>query len=286
MKPHFFRARRFRRERTRVSVKWKIIPRQIIPLAKRAEASLIIARWRAGMAAGLLITQSMNGQTQCAPAGAAELAGDLAPLMEQLGSPAGIATLGAASALLHCPRIEDHATLARFLGAYRDQLLLPVELPAIYRAWRHASRFECRELLALDQRLAQEPILRPFVVASRHAGRNQLRRLRPLRDQKLVQRYLKAIEAGEASGWHTAVYGLTLAIYSLPPRQGLLTYARQTLTGFAHSAARSLQLPEAGLASLVDTACAEVPQAVGALVDAEPGLVFLPGSPAPAALPA
>ena len=237
------------------------------------------------MAAALLIAQTMNGQTQLAPSSAAELAGDLAPLVAQLGSPAGLATLGAVSALLQCPGIDDHASLARFLGVYRDQLLVPVELPAIFRAWRHASRFECRELIALDQQLAQEPMLRPFAVASRHAGRNQLLRLRPLRDEKRVQRYLKAIEAGEANGWHTPVYGATLAIYSLPPRQGLLAYARQTLTGFAHSAARSLRLPPADLASLVDTACAEAPQAVGALVDAEPGSIFLPAVAARAALP-
>ena len=43
---------------------------------------------------------------------------------------------------------------------------------------------------------------------------------RPLRDQRLVQRYLTAVEQGEAQGWHTLVYGLTLAVYSLPLRQG------------------------------------------------------------------
>jgi urease accessory protein UreF len=230
----------------------------------------------------LLIPQTMNGRTQLAPASATEISGNLAPLLEQLGSPEDIAMLGAVSTLLQCPRIESHESLARFLGAYRDQLLVRVELPAIFRAWQHASRFECGELIALDQQLGAEPMLRPFAMASQLAGRSQLRRLRPMRDQKLVQRYLKAIEAGEASGWHTAVYGLTLAIYSLPPRQGLLTYVRQTLTGFARSASRNIQLPEAGLALLVDTTCDKIPQAIGALVDAEPGSFFLPAAGAKA----
>jgi urease accessory protein UreF len=100
-----------------------------------------------------------------------------------------------------------------------------------------------------------------------NAGRIQLRRLRPLRDQKLVQRYLKAIEACEASGWHTLVYGVTLSIYSLPPRQGLLAYARQTLAGFAHSAARGARLSEAELASALESTYENLPQAINALVN-------------------
>jgi hypothetical protein len=38
------------------------------------------------------------------------------------------------------------------------------------------------------------------------------------------------------------VYGLVLSTYSIPLRQGLLHYGRQTLRGFIESAARSLDL--------------------------------------------
>ena len=61
-----------------------------------------------------------------------------------------------------------------------------------------------------------------------------------MRDQRVVQRYLQAVEGGQANGWHTLVYGLTLAVYSLPLRQGLLGYAHQTTRGFIYSAARML----------------------------------------------
>lgn len=209
----------------------------------------------------------MNSPRQLEPANTADLAGDLAPFVEQLGSPDGTASLATVAAVLNSPCITDDASLGNFLESYRRQLLIPVELPAIFKAWQHACRFEVRELIALDQQLAREPILKPFALASLHAGRNQLRRLRPLRDQKLVQRYLKAIDAGEASGWHTIVYGVTLAIYSLPPRQGLFAYARQTLAGFAHSAARGVKLSEAELASTAEGACAKLPQAINALMD-------------------
>ena len=123
-----------------------------------------------------------------------------------------------------------------------------------------------RELVALDQSLAGQPILTEFAAASRRVGQSQLRKLRPLRDQRVVQRYLHAVESGEAHGWHTLVYGLTLAVYSLPLRQGLLGYAHQTTRGFIYSAARMLSLSERQCRALFDSLCASLPEAVEALV--------------------
>jgi urease accessory protein UreF len=123
-----------------------------------------------------------------------------------------------------------------------------------------------RELVVLDQQLAAEPILRDFAAASRRVGRCQLQKLRPLRDQRLVQRYLHAVEAGRAHGWHILVYGLTLAVYSLPLRQGLLGYAHQTTRGFIYSAARMLRLSERQCRELFDDLCARLPEAVEALL--------------------
>jgi urease accessory protein UreF len=82
----------------------------------------------------------------------------------------------------------------------------------------------------------------------------------------MVQRYLRAVEAGTARGWHTLVYGLTLAVYSLPLRQGLLGYAHQTTRGFIYSAARPLRLSERECRRLFDDLCADLPAAVEALV--------------------
>ncbi len=204
----------------------------------------------------------MDIEPQRAIRSAAELAGDLAPLLEQLGLPAGVVGPQAVPALLNCPRVEDLPSLRRFLETYRAQVLLALELPAIRRAFEHACRFEVCELLAFDRELGREPLLAPFALASLHVGREQLRRLRPLRDQRLVQRYLQAVEAGEASGWHTLVYGVTLSLYSLPLRQGLLGYARQTLGGFTNAAARSLHLPETEIQGLLDCLCDDLPAAL------------------------
>ncbi|HZV34331.1 MAG TPA: urease accessory UreF family protein, partial [Verrucomicrobiae bacterium] len=172
----------------------------------------------------------MVQQTQTAAE--AELLGDLRPLIEQIGSPEVLMTLAGECRASH---ITNTSELRQFLRSYHTQILRPCELPAIQRAFNHASRNEARELVAFDQELGREAVLRNFVSASRRVGQNQLQRLRPLRDQRLVQRYLMAVEKGEATGWHTLVYGMTLAIYSVPLRQGLFGYARHTTRGFIHS---------------------------------------------------
>ncbi len=208
----------------------------------------------------------MVNQTQLALNDAAEWLGDWHPLAEQLGSADGLVALGSVSASLRLAPVHDLPSLRRFLGDYQAQILVPFELPAIQRAHGHATRHEVRELVALDRRLAAEPILRHFAPASRRVGRRQLQKLRPLRDQRVVQRYLQAVEGGEASGWHTLVYGLTLAVYSLPLRQGLLGYAHQTTRGFIYSAARMLRLSERQCRALFDTLCADLPGAVEVLL--------------------
>ena len=208
----------------------------------------------------------MVKQTQLALGDAAEWLGDWHPLAEQLGSTDGLVTLGSVSASLRLVPVHDVPTLRNFLGTYHSRILLPLELPAIQSAHGHATRHEVRELIALDQGMAGQPIFSEFAAASQRVGQSQLRKLRPLRDQRAVQRYLHAVESGEAHGWHTLVYGLTLAVYSLPLRQGLLGYAHQTTRGFIYSAARMLSLSEHQCRALFDSLCAGLPEAVEALV--------------------
>ncbi len=208
----------------------------------------------------------MVNRTQLALNDAAEWLGDWHPLAEQLGSAEGLVALGSASASLRLAPVHDLPSLRRFLRDYRSQVLLPFELPAIQSAYGHATHLEVRELVALDRRLAVEPILRAFAAASRRVGRSQLQKLRPLRDQRVVQRYLHAVESDQADGWHTLVYGVTLAVYSLPLRQGLLGYAHQTTRGFIYSAARMLRLSERQCRALFDTLCADLPDAVEVLL--------------------
>lgn len=208
----------------------------------------------------------MVKQTQLALSDAAEWLGDWHPLAEQLGSADGLVTLGSVSASLRLVPVHNLPSLRHFLRSYQTQILLPLELPTIHSAYGHATRHELRELVTLDQSLAQQPILSELAAASRRVGQSQLRKLRPLRDERVVQRYLHAVESGAAHGWHTLVYGLTLSVYALPLRQGLLGYAHQTTRGFIYSAARMLCLSERQCRALFDSMCADLPEAVEVLI--------------------
>jgi urease accessory protein UreF len=212
--------------------------------------------------AGVSPNENMVKPTQLALNDAAEWLGDWHPLTEQLGSADGLIALGSASAWLRLAPVHDFRSLDHFLQQYQAQILLPFELPAIEAAQGHTARRELRELIALDQELATKPILQDFAAASRRVGQSQLQKLRPLRDQRVVQRYLQAVETGRACGWHTLVYGLTLEVYSLPLRQGLLGYAHQTTRGFIYSAARMLHLSERQCRGLFGQLCGNLPAAV------------------------
>jgi urease accessory protein UreF len=214
----------------------------------------------------------MIASKQLALTDATEWLGDWHPLAEQLGSADGLAALGSVSALLRLPAVRDIPSLKRFLRGYQCQILLPHELPAIELAHGHTLANELRELVALDQEMAAQPMLQGFAEASRRVGRGQLQKLRPLRDHRMVQRYLQAADAGHANAWHTLVYGLTLEVYSLPLRQGLLGYAHQTTRGFIYSAARMLRLSEQQCRALFEQLCADMPEAVDALVGTQIGV--------------
>jgi urease accessory protein UreF len=213
-----------------------------------------------------ILSVNMWQQFQPAQGEPNEWLGDWHPLAEQLGSARGLAALSDISASMHVPLVHDLPSLRHFLVTYQKQLLLPIELPAVQRAFDHTCRHEVRELAEFDRQLAADPALKPFAEASRRVGQTELLKLRPLRDERIVRRYLEAVERKEANAWHTIVYGLTLALYSMPLRQGLLGYGYQTTRGFIYSAAKDLKLSENNCRTLLDELCANLPAAVEGLI--------------------
>lgn len=198
---------------------------------------------------------------ELAPASSEMLAGEITPFARALGSPEVLSSLSGLAELVGTPAPDSLPTVRSFLAQYRERLLFPVELRAIGEAYALASRGAVRELVALDRRLGPGFGRSAFAEASRHAGRVQLRRLRPLRDRTL-QRYLRAVEAGEATGWNVVVYGLLLALFGLPLRQGLVHYATQTQHSLLDSATAQLALNPAQQQSLRNECDAPVPGAV------------------------
>ena len=200
----------------------------------------------------------------------ADWLGDWHPLVEQLGSANGLGALGDLSAAMRATPVHDLQSLCNFLVAYQQKILLPFELPAIQRAYDHTSRHEVRELIGFDRELAAEPVLQSFAGASRRIGQTELLKLRPLRDERIIRRYLDAVDRQEAHAWHTLVYGLTLSLYSMPLRQGLLGYGYQTTRGFINAAAKPLQLSELHCRTLLEELCGNLPGAVAQLLAQRP----------------
>ena len=205
-----------------------------------------------------------------------EFLGDVAPLAEQVGSADGLLALSDAASK-HFHRVTDLLSLRCFLRDYQSNILFPLEWPAICRAYGHASRYEIRELIELDRQLAHEPLLQGLVTASQRVGKTQLKRLRTLRDQRLVQRYLHAVQTGEAHAWHTVVYGVILSLYSLPLRPCLLSYAQQTTLGFIRSASVRLRLTGADCEDLMSEEGSGFPEALNRLLPPEVGPRPMPG---------
>src|ERR1700733_3954842 len=197
---------------------------------------------------------------------AESLLGEFRALMRQIGSPAVAAE---APGPFWTAALDAPSAFGQFLEDYLVRLLLPCQLPAIVAACGHARRGELRELLAQDQRMAEPLLSTPFAEPSRRMGWLQLARLRPLRDDRMVQRYLAAVESGQAHGWHTVVYGITLAVYSLPLRQGLLYYSQETLCALASAAGRGKSFGESELDEMLSGLLARVPKAVEAALERE-----------------
>lgn len=210
-------------------------------------------------------------QSNLSPQAGAVLAGDPRRLTEQLGTIEDMAVLGPGLARSQARRIVDLPTLRRFVRQYVDDTLIPLELPTIAHAFGHARASRTRELVDLDRELDLRGLPSELAEASRRVGGSQLRRLRPVRDQRLVQRYLGAVETGRAHGWHTVVYGVVLALYSLPLGQGLAGYGFQTIRGFVYGAAGRLELTEGECRSTTEEAGAGVGPAVQALLTTQEG---------------
>tara|TARA_Y100001934_G_scaffold283755_1_gene406358 strand:+ start:290 stop:955 length:666 start_codon:yes stop_codon:yes gene_type:complete len=185
---------------------------------------------------------AVDGQTEIVPELPDEITGEVRELLESIGGADALPSVSSLARSMSRNRTGTLQQLRTLLNDYVEHTLSAVELPAVVRAWQHADRGELRELLQLDAELRTDPRMKPFRAASCAVGRRQLSKLRALKDHRLLQRYLHAVESGEAAGWHAIVYGIFLSVYSVPVRQGLLHLARNTIGGLAFNATHGLGL--------------------------------------------
>ena len=131
-----------------------------------------------------------------------------------------------------------------FLARYEKEIFCDIELPAVHSAYWFANRGQFKELLSLDAELTANPTLQLFSEESLYVGRQHLRMLKPMYDQRMLQRFRKCVINGDAKGWNPIVFGMFLSIHSVPVREGLLQFGRQTWSGFINGIREQRDLPE------------------------------------------
>ena len=157
--------------------------------------------------------------------------------------------------------------LGLLLERYRTTVLEPIELPAIARAHREAAQGRALELIELDKEFAgQHPEWLLLTPASTRVGRDYLTRLRPLQDERTVQRLIEAVRFGRTPGHHLTVFGLTMAIFSIALRQGLAEYAQYALEAVVATAAGKLKLTQLDRDTLLARSQACLPKAIERMV--------------------
>lgn len=161
-----------------------------------------------------------------------------------------------------CPEVIARATsvsaLCEAVHRHAEHVICSREWPVVLQAWRLAREGRVRELLELDAAWGRDVAQDGFPGASMQVGRRQLGKLRGLRHERVIRRYLDAIEAGHARGWHPVVYGVVLAVYHLPLHQGLMHFASRTLASLVTAAERRHRLPASECQALLDAVCSQL----------------------------
>lgn len=188
--------------------------------------------------------------------------GDWHPLVRQIAPGQGVTHPHPSGKTPAANGIASVALLHAVLLNYKLSTLLPFELPAVKQACEYTQRNEMKELVAFDRALSQASWLKPYEQDSRVAGRLHLERLKPLRDQRGIRRYITAVEEGQANGWHLLVAGAALGLYSVPLRQGLMDYALHTFWNVVGQAMGPLGLEASEATELVNELGSDLPDRI------------------------
>ena len=172
--------------------------------------------------------------------------------------------------------VSDLRGLRSFLDRYEQDILRPIELSAVHSAYWFANRGQFKELMQLDSELSENGALTPFAEVSLAVGREHLQMLKPMYDQRMMQRFRKCVVAGEARGWNPVVFGMFLSIHSVPVREGLLQFGRQIWSGFINSAQEAHGLKSAECSELLSEYLDRLPGSIEEVISqpaSEPGTV-------------
>ena len=163
--------------------------------------------------------------------------------------------------------LQSIADLESLLECYQTTLLEPIELPAISRSSRMVARGHADELIALDQNFGGlHPEWLLLMPASTRMGRDYLNRLRPLQDERVVQRFIESVRYNRSPGHHLTVFGLTMAVFSIARRQGLAEYAQFALEAVVSTAAGKLKITQEERNTILARFQTRLPQTIKRMV--------------------
>lgn len=158
--------------------------------------------------------------------------------------------------------IRDIRTLRRFLSTWLEQSIARSDFPIIRWAYESASRNDANALIALDQLASTAPLPPPMRAASIRTGQQRLQTFASLKGHTCVRKYQSAVAAGQAQGHNAVVQGIHLFLFSIPIREGLLSYGYQLLSAFVDAAATSLQLESRQIRPFVEELASSLPRHV------------------------
>jgi len=166
------------------------------------------------------------------------------------------------NSILREEKIQDAKSLRQFLQLWLERHIARVDLSAIRWAHECSARNDANGLIELDQFLSTLPLSPALRKASIQVGRGQLRTFATLKGHKFVARYQAAVDDGRALGHNAIVHGIFLYVFSIPLREGLLSYGYQTIRGFASAAAVSIPIDLKCVKTVADDLCASLPHLV------------------------
>lgn len=159
-------------------------------------------------------------------------------------------------------RVEDAADLEALLETYLRRQVGPADLVALRAAHAAAREGDLEAVLDADRRFTAATLAAEFRESAKESGARLLSLQRELREDPLLDRYARAVEAGEADGNHPVVLGVATGLAGVEERVACLLCCHSFLTGLLGAAQRLLPLGHTDAQRILDDLGPVVTEAV------------------------
>ncbi|MDT3437919.1 urease accessory UreF family protein [Haloarcula sp. 1CSR25-25] len=166
-------------------------------------------------------------------------------------------------------RVEDAADLQALLSTYLRQQVGPAELIALRAAHAAATEGDLDAVCRADRRLSAVTLAAEFRESAQQSGDRLLSLQTDLRDEALLDRYAKRVDAGEAPGNYAVVLGVATGLADVAVREACLLCCHGFVTGLLGAAQRLLSLGHTDAQRILDDLQSVITAAVDESADRE-----------------